>query len=78
MTGLGLQSSPGMKEGIDKVVTETTPAKRWAEPTEIGEVMAISLHCMHIGSYQACQARDSGIGGSCLSSPVWGRGTPLS
>ncbi len=56
MTGLGLQSSPGMKEGIDKVVTETTPAKRWAEPTEIGEVMAISLHCMHIGLYQACQA----------------------
>ena len=39
-----------MKEGIDKVVTETTPAKRWAEPTEIGEVMAISLHCMHTDS----------------------------
>ncbi|CAK0738084.1 hypothetical protein CVIRNUC_000991 [Coccomyxa viridis] len=34
------ESSPGMKEGIDKVVTETTPAKRWAEPTEIGEVVA--------------------------------------
>ena len=37
-----------MKEGIDKVVTETTPAKRWADPTEIGEVIAVFLHCMHI------------------------------
>ena len=37
-----------MREGIERVVAEATPAKRWAEPIEIGEVMAVSLHCMHI------------------------------
>ena len=52
MAALGLQSTPGMKEGIERIVTETTPAKRWAEPTEIGEVMAIYLHCMRVGAHK--------------------------
>ncbi|CAL5223980.1 g6591 [Coccomyxa viridis] len=30
----------GMQDGINQVVTESTPAKRWADPTEIGEVVA--------------------------------------
>ena len=37
------QKRKGMQDGINQVVTETTPAKRWADPTEIGEVIPASL-----------------------------------
>lgn len=30
-----------MRDAINKTVTEASPAKRWADPTEIGEVIYV-------------------------------------
>ena len=37
-----LQKGRLKQDQMNQVVTETTPAKRWADPTEIGEVTSAS------------------------------------
>lgn len=34
-----LQGGKLTQDGINQIVTESTPAKRWADPEEIGEVV---------------------------------------
>ena len=58
-----LQDTPGMREGIERVVTEATPAKRWAEPIEIGEVIA-SLS-LHLSPSPACTLMSHSMQGTC-------------
>ena len=56
-----------MRDAINKTVTEASPAKRWADPTEIGEVIYVIPDVLLL-------ARQYNMDSACVQAHFTGQG----